>query len=135
MGEFDPLDLLNPCKMVQYLQRGICLVILFFIGGYVGKYLIQKTDFPEQNFIDRLETSQFWIPDGWFWLSGLVAAVGFVLCYWVILAFVESIKKILGFLLCELPCCCCNFCLWGECSRNKRNQNEDMYHNLEYNKV
>ncbi len=100
-------DVFNPIKIVGFICSIFVLIIVFTVGGYVGKYWIENPDL-EVNV--RLGQSDFWIPDGNFWGSGLVTIIIiiFIFCAWETLKMI--LEKILNFVFCTIPCfiCCCS---------------------------
>lgn len=104
------VDILNPVKIVSFFCSIFILLAIIVLGGYLGKYWIEKPDLDISLSVnDRLAQSDFWIPNGHFWGSAIMTLVIIFIIYCLWESIKIFVKKTLNFLFCDLPfrCCCC----------------------------
>lgn len=105
------LDMLDPCKICKWTFRVVGLLVLFFIGGYIlkGVYLhANMDDTGDVALHDVLLDKNFWIPDGYFWVLGLVGIVLLFVGVAILRGLFMGLVWLLHFLCCRLCCRSCN---------------------------
>ncbi len=105
------------CSVFKYTEYIICTILIFIVGGYVGKGLY--LDSVDSAFLG-IAHGTFWIPDGDFWLFGFITVVlvcGFAIVFGLFLEsfFLVAKRIFLKVLIFVLSCCCpCWFCPWND---------------------
>lgn len=72
------MDFLDPCKICRFMCYVVLVMVLVFIGGYLGKgiYLhANKDNTGDVMLHDVLIDPNFWVPDGYFWVFGIAFVV------------------------------------------------------------
>jgi hypothetical protein len=80
-------DACNPLKILEFGCSILCIVILVFVGGYVGKGIYVQHNNPDESTYHMIRDPSFYTPDFTFWALGIV----FVILLFALLAILQWI--------------------------------------------
>ena len=124
------MKLFDPCAICQLVNVIICGLLLFVIGGYVGKGIYLYSGKEDINALDVIRNREFFVPDGTFFMSGFIIIIVLFAVGALLRAIFLMLKKCVRYICCRM-CCRCS-CGDIEEGNEKRNNSREKSKNALY---